>query len=143
MSHAITPHSSRLALSALVLIGAGCSDGTAPEAEFPEPRPFTPDTEGLRPFPEFPDNPLTREGVALGRRLFHDPILSLDHTQSCATCHDQALAFSDARQFSEGVAGSLGTRNAPAIVNAAWQKDFFWAGRVLKPEPIPINVTQI
>ena len=41
------------------------------------------------------DNPLTIEGVELGRRLFYDPMLSADSTQSCASCHNQADAFSD------------------------------------------------
>jgi cytochrome c peroxidase len=133
-------------LLSLVVV-AGCSDNAGPGEGFPDPRPFTPDTEGLRPFPEFPDNPLTREGVALGRRLFHDPILSLDHTQSCASCHDQAHAFSDPRRFSEGVDGSLGTRNAPALANAAWLREFFWAGRApsledqaREPVPNPIEM---
>ena len=65
----------------------------------------------LRPagFPDIqfpPDNPTTVEGIALGRRLFYDPILSADSTLSCAGCHAQKYAFSDSgRQFSTGIMG--------------------------------------
>jgi cytochrome c peroxidase len=76
-----------------------------------------------------PSNPLTVEGIALGRRLFHDPRLSDDQTLSCASCHIQQHAFSDPRQFSVGTDGSLGKRNAMAIVNLAWDEHFFWDGR--------------
>ena len=53
------------------------------------------------------DNPLTREGVSLGRRLFYDPILSADSSLSCAFCHRPDLAFTDARAFSLGVDGEI------------------------------------
>ncbi|NIW25604.1 MAG: hypothetical protein GWN29_14110, partial [Gammaproteobacteria bacterium] len=66
------------------------------------------------------DNPQTVEGIALGRRLFHDRILSRDGTQSCADCHQPEFAFSDGgRRFSVGVDGIAGTRNAPALMNVA------------------------
>ena len=50
-----------------------------------------------------PDNPLTKESVELGRRLFYDPILSSNKQVSCATCHQQALAFTDGLPTSIGV----------------------------------------
>lgn len=76
-----------------------------------------------------PDNPLTQEGVALGRRLFHDTRLSINNTQSCASCHDQAHAFADPRRFSLGAEGATGKRNAMALFNLAWHQKFFWDGR--------------
>jgi cytochrome c peroxidase len=75
------------------------------------------------------DNPLTVEGIALGRKLFYEKMLSNDNTVSCASCHKQANAFDDPRPFSQGTNGSFGGRNAMAIVNAAWDKHFFWDGR--------------
>jgi cytochrome c peroxidase len=75
------------------------------------------------------DNPLTMEGVALGRRLFHDTRLSINGTQSCASCHQQPFAFADPRRFSLGAEGQRGTRNAMPLFNLAWQQDFFWDGR--------------
>lgn len=75
------------------------------------------------------DNPTTVEGVALGRKLFYEQMLSNDNTMSCASCHKQENAFDDPRRFSLGTNGTAGTRNAMAIVNAAWEKHFFWDGR--------------
>lgn len=75
------------------------------------------------------DNPLTEEGVALGRMLFYEKKLSADGTQSCATCHRQENAFSDPERFSKGIDGSLGTRNAMAIINLGWSEKMFWDGR--------------
>jgi len=52
------------------------------------------------------NNPLTQESVLLGRRLFYDPILSSNNKVSCATCHKQALAFTDGLKTSVGVSGT-------------------------------------
>ncbi len=80
------------------------------------------------PVPE--DNPVTREKVALGRRLFFDRRLSRDRSISCATCHDPERAFSDERATAVGVFGRQGRRNAPALINRAYGRSFFWDGRV-------------
>jgi cytochrome c peroxidase len=75
------------------------------------------------------DNPLTEEGVELGRRLFYDPILSGNNTISCASCHKQEFAFTDSsNQFSIGIDGVNGTRNAMPIMNLGYQRRFFWDG---------------
>jgi len=76
-----------------------------------------------------PDNPLTVESVELGRMLFYEKALSNNFTLSCGSCHLQANAFTDPRPFSVGTDGSVGTRNAMAIVNMAWDNAFFWDGR--------------
>lgn len=75
------------------------------------------------------NNPLTVEGVALGRKLFYEKMLSDNMTMSCATCHKQENAFNDPRPFSEGTNGAFGDRNAMAIINLAWNTAFFWDGR--------------
>ncbi len=77
------------------------------------------------------NNPQTIEGIALGRKLFYDPILSGDGTQACATCHAPELAFTDTNQFSTGITMLQGNRNSMAIFNAAWNwnNKFFWDGR--------------
>ena len=82
---------------------------------------------GNMPHPS--DNPLTLEGVALGRELFYEKQLSGDNSLSCASCHLQELNFSDDRQFSIGTDGSIGNRQAMAIVNLAWDDLLFWDGR--------------
>ncbi len=75
------------------------------------------------------NNPLTVEGVELGRHLFYDPILSENYTISCGSCHIQEYSFSDPRRFSTGTKGIPGKRNSMALVNLLWTRDFFWDGR--------------
>lgn len=76
------------------------------------------------------DNPQTVEGIALGKKLFLDPILSGDNTQACANCHAPENAFTDNNRFSDGVDGVLGNRNSMPLFNLAWNYDekFFWDG---------------
>ena len=76
-----------------------------------------------------PDNPLTPEKIALGGRLFADPLLSADRSISCATCHDPARAFTDGRPVAIGVFGRRGSRAAPALLNRGYGSVFFWDGR--------------
>ena len=75
------------------------------------------------------DNPLTVEGVALGRRLFYEKKLSANNTVSCATCHQQSKAFTDGRRFSIGFDGTPTKRNSMSLVNMLWVRNFFWDGR--------------
>jgi len=74
------------------------------------------------------DNLPSADRIALGRRLFYDERLSRTEEISCSSCHVQAHAFSDPNRVSNGVDGQMGTRNAPALVNPAWGKSFFWHG---------------
>ena len=83
------------------------------------------------PHYSFEQNELTRERFDLGKKLFFDPILSLDNTISCGSCHAQTHAFADHNvSFSSGVGGAIGTRNSPSITNMIWQKSFMWDGGV-------------
>lgn len=76
------------------------------------------------------DNPLTIEKVKLGRMLFYEKRLSRDNTINCASCHIQSDGFSDVNQFSEGVDGAVGGRQAMAIFNMSYHTNqFFWDGR--------------
>ena len=85
--------------------------------------------------PMFPDdNPMTAEGVALGRKLFYEEALSRDGTLSCGSCHRQEHAFSDPRRFSIGTDGESGHRNAMALTNLAWSHFYFWDARALSLE---------
>jgi cytochrome c peroxidase len=74
------------------------------------------------------DNPLTVEGVALGRRLFYEKSLSVTNTIACASCHKQELAFTDGLARAQGVNGSLGTRNTMSLTNMAWASRLNWDG---------------
>lgn len=80
------------------------------------------------------NNPMTVEGIALGKKLFHDKILSGDGTQSCASCHLQIAGFSDTNRFSKGIDGLFGDRNASTIINAGWNTSNFWDGRAVTLE---------
>ena len=115
-----------LAVAAVMML-TSCPGPNRPPATTPFAF-ITPD--GLPP-PTLPaDNPLTVEGLLLGRQLFFDPILSGDSTQSCSSCHNPEFAFTDnGKQFSEGIDGSIGDRNSMAVFNMAWHKGFFWDSR--------------
>ena len=76
------------------------------------------------------DNPLTEEGIKLGKKLFYDPILSGDNTMSCTDCHFQISSFANNLQYNIGIDGISGNRNAMALINLAWLKDFNWDGSV-------------
>jgi len=65
----------------------------------------------------------------LGELLFNDPILSLDSSLSCASCHIKEFAFADTVPLSKGMNGSLGKRNAPSVMNSSARESFFWDGR--------------
>lgn len=82
------------------------------------------------------NNQLTEEGVSLGKKLFFDPILSIDGSISCADCHSPANSFSDAMQFSNGVNATFGDRNTMPLFNLAWNYDerFFWDGSAFSLE---------
>jgi cytochrome c peroxidase len=107
---------------------------------------------GAFPAPTLPtDNPLTVQGVKLGRMLFYEKRLSKDGTQACAGCHRQPDGFSDTSRFSIGVENLPGKRQAMPIFNMAWHtNEFFWDGRAhllrdqsLKPiqDPLEMNET--
>jgi cytochrome c peroxidase len=83
------------------------------------------------PMPSFPaDNEFTDERFVLGRALFYDPVLSIDSSISCSSCHKPELSFTDARAFSEGVMNRLGDRNAPSLANVAYHPYFLREGGV-------------
>jgi cytochrome c peroxidase len=74
------------------------------------------------PIPSFPsENEFTEDKFLLGRRLFFDPVLSLDSTISCASCHKPEYAFTDRNKVSFGVSGRSGTRNSPSLGNVVYQ----------------------
>lgn len=81
-----------------------------------------------------PENPVTPERVALGRKLYFDKRLSRDGTVACATCHDPAKGFSDGKAVSEGIGGQRGARNAPTVLNAVFNEFQFWDGRAASLE---------
>lgn len=149
--HNFFPITIGMTLFSVVLLSS-CNED--PDGDNYDPTPYDlVIPQGLPPMDPFipTDNPMTVEGVALGRKLFYDPLLSGDNTQSCASCHRQEFGFAEPQQFSEGIDGIFGNRNAMAIINLGWnQFGFFWDGRemtledqALKPvtNPIEMNTT--
>lgn len=85
-------------------------------------------------------NPLTEEGVALGKMLFYDPILSRNNTISCGFCHQQPTGFTHhGHDVSHGVDDKLGRRNSIPIQNLIWYRHFFWDGGVHNLDLVPLN----
>ncbi len=80
------------------------------------------------------ENPLTEAKLKLGKRLYFEKALSFDHTLSCASCHLPDKGFADPRQFSIGVKGQKGGRQAPALINRAFSRKQFWDGRAASLE---------
>ncbi|GAV19686.1 cytochrome c peroxidase [Mariprofundus micogutta] len=80
------------------------------------------------------DNPQTAEKIALGKKLFFDPILSGDNSISCATCHDPGKGWGDKLPRAFGVPGEELGRNTPHLFNTAWQQRWFWDGRAVSLE---------
>lgn len=73
----------------------------------------------------------TAERIALGKQLFFEKRLSINDSQSCASCHrlDDGFAGVDNLATSPGARGEIGTRNSPTVLNAGWQVSQFWDGR--------------
>lgn len=103
--------------SVLALILSACAPLVAVPPRFP-------------PAPAPADNAITSARLELGKKLFYDKRLSRTGEVSCASCHQQELAFADPRPVSIGVHGRTGTRNAPPLINLAWNTSFFWDGGV-------------
>lgn len=118
---------------ALLLFWTSCK----PDEEIPDVRVVSHDETpylmeyGDLPEPTLPDdNPMTVQGVRLGRMLFYEPQMSINGQISCSSCHLQENAFSDPRQFSLGTDGLPGSRHAMSVFNMAWNDNgFFWDGR--------------
>lgn len=113
------------------ILGYSCKKGVSTEVASPVPHAIKLLVPANFPMAdEHPDNPLTLEGIELGRELFYDVRLSGNNRISCASCHRQDLAFTDGVALSNtGVSGKQLHRHAPALFNLAWSKSgLFWDG---------------
>ncbi|MEN9699159.1 MAG: hypothetical protein RLZZ301_357 [Bacteroidota bacterium] len=135
-----------LACIGLLLLFASCrKDKTTFQAN-----PYALEIPGHFPDMIIPsDNPMTQEGVELGRWLFYEKRLSGNDSMSCASCHMPSHSFSDPHQFSTGIDGIQGNRQSMALINLGWDQFYFWDGRaaslekqILGPVPNPIEMHQ-
>jgi cytochrome c peroxidase len=102
---------------------------TIPIDNLPRPLPLEKVPLGLEPQSAATGNSHTAERVALGRRLFFDPILSADKSIACASCHQPDHGFASAEARPRGIQGKPVSRRAPTLFNRAYGKAFFWDGR--------------
>lgn len=125
---------------ALGLLGA-CAN---PGGSEPDPQPaaeplFQVPAHFPAPVYDLSKNPLTKEGILLGRTLFYDGLLSRDGTIACGECHRQDFAFTHhTHDVSHGIGDRMGTRNAPALQNLAWGSTFFHDGGVTDLDLLPL-----
>lgn len=119
-----------LLLFAVAQWGISCSKKDADNnklnlLQFPKPAGW-PD-----PVYDFASNPLSREGVALGKKLFFDGRLSKDGNFPCVSCHQPFAAFATfEHDFSHGFNDQFTTRNAPGLFNLAWHSSFHHDGGI-------------
>jgi len=140
--------SHHLLILSFALICACCNDDNMPTDDDPtgggscpdidltdiayDSTPYDFPTPMFFPEPSLPvDNPLTDEGIELGRRLFYDPILSKDSTMSCSSCHIPSASFADNLITPFGIDNEAGPRNTMALINLAFvpNLEFNWDGK--------------
>jgi len=112
---------------AVLLVVASCSQ------DEPAPEPWVWDLPAGFPEPHVrDDNPMTAAKVELGRHLFYDKRLSHNETMACASCHEQARAFTDGQTTTEGSTGHKLTRNAMSLTNVGYLSVYTWANPNLR-----------
>jgi cytochrome c peroxidase len=107
------------------------------------PFPFETPKGFPEPIYKFQNNPRTKQGFELGRKLFYDGILSKDGNFPCSSCHQQFAAFANyEHRLSHGFNNHFSYRNAPGLFNLAWQKEIDWDGGINHIEVQPLAPMQ-
>lgn len=141
-----SPHWVDVGLATMAVVAASACSADAAQTQADEPDgggplddvPVDPQSwswvlpDAVEPPPAIPENPITLAKVELGRYLFYDKRLSGNETYSCATCHEQALAFTDGEAISTGSTGGRTSRGAPTIINSAYATYMTWSNLVLR-----------
>ncbi|MEM0577467.1 cytochrome-c peroxidase [Flavobacterium polysaccharolyticum] len=107
---------------------------------------FDKDAFDIEAFNGFPDYKTTPEKIALGKKLFNDPILSGNNTRSCASCHHSDLAFTDGLEQTISLDGKTKVkRNTPTLMNIAFQRAFFYDSKVsyLEDQAVAVITNEI
>ena len=130
---------SKFSVSILVIvmiIAASIITNSCRKSSFKRSHPTTPLTftvpDGFpEPVYDFTANPITEEGFALGRKLFHDHILSKNLDVTCSSCHQQHAGYTTFdHDLGHGTNHQHTSRNVPVIFNMAWHNEFQWDGSV-------------
>lgn len=125
----------------LFILGVRCQKTSQGDLQDKQPTPvkFKYPENWPKPLYDFSKNPLTEEGIALGRKLFYDGILSKDGNFPCASCHQQFAAFATFdHDLSHGFNDQFTTRNAQALQNLAWMNTFHHDGGINHLDVQPI-----
>jgi cytochrome c peroxidase len=124
----------------VLLISCKNDEHQQPIAKTPEPVEIIVPSNFPQPFYDLQNNPPTKEGVALGKRLFYDARLSRNNTISCGSCHLQPSAFTHhGHDVSHGIDDQLGRRNSLPIQNLLFYSTFFWDGGVHNLDLVALN----
>lgn len=116
--------SPRICFAALLTLALAAACDREPTWRWNLPKGF--------PEPRVPaGNPMSSVKVELGRRLFYDKRLSGNGTQACASCHQQARAFTDGREHAIGSTGQAHSRNSMSLTNVAYGSRLTWANPLL------------
>ncbi|BAZ37287.1 di-heme cytochrome c peroxidase [Calothrix sp. NIES-4101] len=118
-----------LAMSVIFLFTFSLSIGLSQVLAAPNPsNTYVWDIPAWMPKPIVPiDNPMTAENVELGRHLFYEKRLSVNNEFSCASCHIQALAFTDGKAVAVGATGEQHPRSSMSLANIAYNSVLTWA----------------
>lgn len=117
-------------LMTVLLLSVGCECGQQTAESPPATQsPETPAAPQPEPIEALPEVDVSMDKVVLGRRLFHDPILSGDGTVACVTCHSLDHGGAEPRRTSTGIGGQVGPINSPSVLNAHFNFRQFWDGR--------------
>jgi cytochrome c peroxidase len=122
----------KIVVLALLVFAASCaSNKEQPKSESAPPAPAAPkpDAGPLGEMATPADNPVTPERAELGKKLFFDTRLSKTGKMSCETCHLPDKGWADGKALSEKFDGSLNTRHTPTLINAGFNKQWYWDGR--------------
>jgi cytochrome c peroxidase len=121
-------HGTHILVLLTLLLGAGCGDSDTRSTA----GGWVWDLPDTVPEPRVPeDNPMTAAKVELGRFLFYDKKLSGNQTQSCGSCHVQALAFTDELAQAKGSTGQIHPRSSMSIANAGYAASLTWANETM------------
>jgi len=123
----------------VISVLSSCSKNTEEYQTVNEPLEFVVPSNFPEVIYDLESNPPTKLGFQLGKKLFYDGQLSANGFISCGFCHEQQTAFTHhGHQFSHGIDDLEGTRNTPAIQNAAFMKEFTWDGATSHLDLFPI-----
>lgn len=127
-----------------VFLLSGCAGKNTTSYVY-DPTPYTLSIPDNYPPVRIPDtNPFTEEGIALGKKLFFDPIISRDQNFNCSSCHHPQDAFCDTVKYSVRHDGTLQTMNTMPLFNLGFYPRFSWDGHISSiEEDVAVTISSL